>query len=254
MGSTVIYNEQSRAFTRPLSDNPEITIVIPCYAQAHYLSEALDSVMRSEAERTLEIIVVDDGSPDDVLSVCRRYSGVGYLRLYKNLGVSCARNEGVGNAAGEKIVTLDADDALMPDTLEIWAQTLDEHPEAYLVYGDHELVGLMGGIVRQPQASWEHFSRGPCIPSACMQRREVWERIKEHNGTGYDPSQPYGWEDALYYLEMYALGMEAIHIDHVGFRYRIGIHNRNQIAAQNQPKIKAYQRERIKRLYRLDVY
>lgn len=249
-----MFNPETRTFTRPLSDNPEITVIIPCYAQAHYLSEAIDSVMRSWTERTLEVYIVDDCSPDDVASVCNRYSGVIRLVHEEKLGVSCARNTGLRLAFGEKVVTLDADDALLPDTLETWARTLDEHPEVHLVYGDHELVGLMGGIVRQPEASWERLSQEPCIPSCCMQRREVWERIKEHNGTGYDPAQPYGWEDALYYLEMYALGMKAQHIDHVGFRYRIDLHSRNQVAAENEQKIRAYQRERIRRLYDLNVY
>lgn len=250
----MMYDPINRAFTRPLSENPEITVVIPCYAQAHYLAEAIDSVMRSETERTIQIIVVDDGSPDGVNYVAARYHGIDYLRQDSNLGVSCARNIGIAQAKGIKIITLDADDALMPDTLEIWAQTLDEHPEVHLIYGDHELVGLQGGIFRSPQASWERLSQEPCIQSCCMQRREVWERIKEHNGTGYDPDQPYGWEDALYYLEMYALGMKALHIDHVGFRYRIDLNSRNQVAAENEHKIRAYQRERIKRLYDQNIY
>lgn len=248
------YNPEARVFTRSLSDNPEITVVIPCYAQAHSLSEAIDSVMRSKIERALEIVVINDHSPDNILGVVRRYFSLHYLYHRENQSVSCARNTGIEYAKGSKIVTLDADDALMPDTLEIWAKTLDEHPEIHLVYGDHELTGLMGGIVRQPQASWECLSQEPCIPSCCMQRKETWQRIKKHNGAGYDPGQPYGWEDALYYLEMYALGMMALHIDHVGFRYRIDIHSRNQVAAENEHKIKAYQRERIKRLYDKNIY
>lgn len=254
MGSIVTYNEQSRAFTRPLSDNPEITVVIPCYAQAHFLSEALDSVMRSRTERALDVIVVDDGSPDNVAFVALRYIGVTFAPHTENFGVSCARNTGISLAKGTYVVTLDADDALLPDALEDWAQALDDNPTYHIVYGDHELFGTVAGTFRNKEASWEVLSKEPCIPSAAMQRREVWEMVRDINGTGYDPDQPYGWEDALYYLEAYCLGIRALKIDKPCFRYRIQDYSRNQIAAMKEKEIRAYQRERIKRLYNRDVY
>lgn len=210
--------------------------------------------MRSKTERALDVIVVDDCSPDQANLVVARYPGVAWAYHTVNRGVSCARNTGFSLAKSEYIVNLDADDALMPDALETWAQALDDNPAASVVYGDHELFGNVGGIVRQPVASWEQLSKCPAIPSAAMQRREVWERIREANGHGYDPDQPYGWEDALYYLEMYCLEMKAIKVDKVCFRYRIKDHSRNWIAAQMQPQVLAYQREKIKRLYDKNVY
>jgi glycosyltransferase involved in cell wall biosynthesis len=92
-----------------------ISIVIPCYNNAHVLGDAL----RSCALQTFppwEVIVVDDGSVDDVAAVCRGFPGVRLLRQ-PNRGLSGARNRGAREATGSHLVFLDADDLQTPETL-----------------------------------------------------------------------------------------------------------------------------------------
>ena len=225
----------------------EISVMIPCYKQAHFLPGALDSVRQSRTDRAFEIIVVDDASPDDVIGVCG--SEVIYVWTRENLGVAGARNLGIGYARGQKIVTLDADDTLLPNALEAWAQTLDDNPDAFLTYGDIEFFGNRDGIWRLPPPTWEVLQRKPGIPSVVMQRKEAWERIKRANGHGYDPGQPYGWEDFLYYREMYCLGMKAIKLNVVCARYRQHDDSRSVLANAHIAEIRAYQWEKIHRLY-----
>lgn len=95
-------------------DKPMFSVIIPCYNQAVFLSDALESVL-GQSYRNWEAIVVNDGSPDDTETIAR-----GYMRkdtrikyVYKeNGGLSSARNKGIAMALGEFILPLDADDVI----------------------------------------------------------------------------------------------------------------------------------------------
>src|SRR3954462_6988719 len=87
---------------------PLISIVIPSYNQAHFLREAIESVL-AQSYPALEIIVVDDGSRDESATVAMRYPNVRCLRQ-PNMGVAAARNTGLRHSSGEYLVFLDQDD------------------------------------------------------------------------------------------------------------------------------------------------
>ena len=76
-----------------LSTHPLVSVVIPCYKHAHYLGEAIESVLNQTYDN-YEIIVVDDGSPDNTVEVARQYSQVRLIRQ-NNQGLSAARNTGI---------------------------------------------------------------------------------------------------------------------------------------------------------------
>ena len=108
-------------------EGPLVSVVIPCYNQAHFLSEAIESVLSQTCE-SFEIIVVDDGSTDNTSELASRYQKVRLLRQ-ENRGVSAARNAGLAESEGEYVVFLDADDRLLPEALEVGLECLDDHPE-----------------------------------------------------------------------------------------------------------------------------
>jgi GT2 family glycosyltransferase len=94
---------------------PAITVIIPCYKQAHMLADAVGSVLEQAGEP--EIIVVDDGSPDNVAGVAATFGErVRYIRQ-TNAGLSGARNTGIREARGQFVVFLDADDWLAPGAI-----------------------------------------------------------------------------------------------------------------------------------------
>ena len=93
--------------------NPRVSVVTPAYAPA-WLDEALESV-RDQTFRDLEIVVVDDGSPEPVAPA--RADDVVLVRQ-ANAGPGGARNRGVQVARGELIALLDADDRMAPEKLE----------------------------------------------------------------------------------------------------------------------------------------
>jgi glycosyltransferase involved in cell wall biosynthesis len=94
---------------------PRVSVVIPCYKQAHYLERCLESVF-NQTEKDIEVIVVDDGSPDNVKAEVNRLH-VKFQRnitliTQENQGLPVARNKGFTKAKAEWVIPLDADDRL----------------------------------------------------------------------------------------------------------------------------------------------
>lgn len=129
-----------------------VTALIPTYNRSAFLPEALDGVL-SQTSPPDEVIVVDDGSTEDIAGIVARYgSRVRYLRQ-DNAGKSVALNRGLSQAAGEAIWIFDDDDVPMPDALERLQAGLRSDPGAGFAYGQHDyLVQGPGGWVAQPVA------------------------------------------------------------------------------------------------------
>ena len=104
-----------------ISDMCKVSIIIPIYKVEEYLDECLESV-RQQSMKDFEVIMVDDGSPDNSAAICRRYASMdSRFRLVQqeNGGVTAARRKGGAQARGEYIAFVDGDDTLPPDALKI---------------------------------------------------------------------------------------------------------------------------------------
>ena len=110
-----------------------VSVVIPCFNQAHFLPSAIESVL-GQTYPDVEVVVVDDGSTDNTGAVVRRHPSARYVRQ-ENRGLAEARNTGIRESLGDQIVFLDADDLLSPDALALGRTALEEHPEAAFVFG-----------------------------------------------------------------------------------------------------------------------
>ena len=118
--------------------NPLFSIIIPCYNQAHFLPECLDSLLQ-QSFADWEAIVVDDGSTDTTNEVCQKYTSIdSRIKWVKkaNGGLSSARNFGIINATGNRFIFLDADDFLYPNCLEKIAKFVQNSDKNTLIqYG-----------------------------------------------------------------------------------------------------------------------
>lgn len=111
-----------------MQTQPKVSVIIPVYKAEKYLEDCLDSVI-NQSLKDIEIICVDDGSPDASLDILARYAARdNRLRLIcqGNAGVSAARNAGFKHAKGSYVLFLDSDDMLNPDALEQLADTADK--------------------------------------------------------------------------------------------------------------------------------
>lgn len=136
-----------------------VTVVIPAYCAAKTIGRAVESVLR-QTRRPEEILVIDDGSPDDLPSALAAYRREVTLLRKPNGGAGSARNMGIDRAQGNLIAFLDADDYWEPEKLERQVDVFHHHPE----------VGLV--------ATW-FFTKVPghprCEPS--LARAELWDRV-----------------------------------------------------------------------------
>lgn len=101
-------------------ETPLISIIVPVYKVEKYLSRCIDSII-IQTYKNLEIILVDDESPDSCPSICDNYAkSDNRIKVIhkKNGGLSAARNTGLKVATGEWIGFVDSDDWIEPDTYE----------------------------------------------------------------------------------------------------------------------------------------
>ena len=98
-----------------------VSIIVPVYGTEAYLPACIESI-RNQSYTNIQIILVDDLSPDRCPEICDRYAQEDPRILVihqENTGVSGARNTGLRHAAGDYILFVDSDDALYPDAVEI---------------------------------------------------------------------------------------------------------------------------------------
>jgi glycosyltransferase involved in cell wall biosynthesis len=115
---------------------PLVSVIIPTYNCAPYLSEAIDSVLL-QAGVNMEIIVVDDGSTDNTKEVVEKYGDrITYISQVPGRGASAARNLGIQHASGEWIAFQDADDIWFPEKLAKQLDAIQSYPHARLVFAD----------------------------------------------------------------------------------------------------------------------
>lgn len=126
--------------------SPLVSIIIPCYNQAHFLNEAIESALRQNYPH-LDVIVVDDGSTDNTSDVAAQYSTVRCIRQ-ANQGLSAARNTGIHHSRGQYHIFLDADDRLLPQAVEHSLDCFNTHPNSAFVFGHYHLISEDGRKLR----------------------------------------------------------------------------------------------------------
>ena len=164
--------------------SPRVSVIIPCYGQAHFLPDAIGSALR-QSHPASEVIVVDDGSPDDVGGVVDRYPEV-RLITQENRGLSGARNAGLKASSGDFVVFLDADDRLMPTALAVGVGVLVGHPGVAFTWGFNlpiDQEGRVSGPVSNPhpvgKATYEALLTQNIVgpPVGVMFRRSVIDAV-----------------------------------------------------------------------------
>ena len=97
-----------------------VSVIVPVYKVPEYLKRCVDSI-RNQTYTDLEIILVDDGSPDECPAMCDAMAKEDKRIIVihqKNGGLSAARNEGLNKSSGEYIIYIDSDDYIKNDMIE----------------------------------------------------------------------------------------------------------------------------------------
>lgn len=225
---------------------PKLSAVVPVYHVEKYLGQLIES-LQNQTLSDLEIILVDDGSPDRSGQICDEYAAKdGRIRVIhkKNGGVGAARNDGLAAATGQWLYFCDSDDYLDTDALEKLVTT-GEQSGAEVVFGD---VRMLSGdnaqllhfhreaFVTDEKETMERlaktvFGRRYCHlppeggPAKCcyggpwnkIVRRELLEREK----LTFDLSVRGICDDLLYSVHLFAAAKKVAYVPTVIYNYRL---------------------------------
>ncbi|MFN9321402.1 MAG: glycosyltransferase family 2 protein [Chitinophagales bacterium] len=214
--------------------NPIISIIVPCFNQAQYLDECLQSVLE-QTYHEWECIIVNDGSPDNAEEVAQKWieKDQRYRYVYKeNGGLSSARNAGINIAKGEYILPRDADDKIseiyIEECLKIFSM-----PDIKLAYGGAYFFGErndMWNIKDTFQINDNLFDNS--VYCSILYKKNEWERMG-----GYDENMKNGLEDWEFLISLLKNGGIAKKNNKATFYYRIKISSMINSLSENKLNI-----------------
>jgi len=204
-----------------ISATPNVSVIIPAYNCEDYIAQAVESVLIQE-DCLVEIVIIDDGSPDNTEAVLEPYSDrIRYVKQ-KNQGVAAARNHGIAIAKGDYVAFLDADDYFFPDKLSQQAEILDKRPDIGIIHSGWQRVDHLGNKLldvrpweQTPELDLVNWLRWkPVLPSAMMFRREWLQYVG-----GFDPRFPPA-EDTNLVLKLALKGCKTAWLKRITVYYR----------------------------------
>ncbi|MFV0217914.1 glycosyltransferase family 2 protein [Empedobacter falsenii] len=195
---------------------PLISVIVPCYNQAQYMDECLQSVL-DQTYHNWECIMVNDGSPDHTEEVALQWTEKDSRFIYlkkENGGLSSARNAGIEVAKGEWILPLDCDDKIGNQYLELAQKEFDKGYT--IIYCEAEFFGIKSGLWELPDYSIEEITINNVIFCSGFYRKESWQRVG-----GYDVEMVYGFEDWEFWISILQKNDKVKKLNYIGFFYRI---------------------------------
>ena len=161
-----------------------LSIIVPVYNVSKYLGRCVDSIL-AQTYKNIEVILVDDGSPDDCGMICDYYKGKDsrVIAIHKtNGGLSSARNAGLDIAKGDLIGFVDSDDWIEPTMYEEMVKLMDEahcnmvECAVNRIYGQSKVVvrPKKNEIVTGREALRRHLDT---IHNYMMPRPAVWSKL-----------------------------------------------------------------------------
>lgn len=193
------------------------SIIVPCYNQAEYLGECLQSVL-DQTFQDWECIVVNDGSSDNTDEIAKNWLEKDNRFKYfyqENAGLSAARNKGIENANGEFILPLDADDKISKNYCKLAIEEFENDSELKVVYCEAERFGFVSGKWNLPVFSLLNLTTTNQFFCSAFFRKTEWSKVN-----GYDVNLIYGWEDWDFWIAILKENGKVKQIKELCFFYR----------------------------------
>ena len=193
--------------------NKLVSIIVPVYNVEEYVEECIVSII-NQTYKNLQIIVIDDGSIDKSIDICRKYAKNDSrieIVSQKNMGVSAARNTGLEFAKGEFVTFIDSDDYVDNDYIETLINHVDDEIDL-VCCNIPTRKGLVNNLIRRKLVIAKIFSISGYTWGKLIRR----ECIKEvfHTEIKYA-------EDYAFYIKLMS-NLDCVQIaDYDGYHYRI---------------------------------
>jgi len=160
---------------------PLVTIITPTYNQAHYLVQAIESVLSQDYPH-VEFIVLNDGSKDHTEEILKKYTGRLIWETQPNMGEYRTIHKGFGKSKGEYILILSSDDYLLPGAIRSLVGYMLDHPELIIVYPDYNIVNETDETIQHIRNYDYNFLNAvrwfACMPGpAALIKRSVYEQL-----------------------------------------------------------------------------
>jgi len=198
---------------------PIISIIIPCYNDADFIEQAVNSAL-NQTYSNKEIIVVDDGSDEKNKEVLKSIEPkLDRLIVQDNQGQSSARNTGIKASQGEFIIVLDSDDYFESKFAEKALAVINANNNARIVTCWGKRItesNFLIDIYKPGGGELVQFLLQNGSFGSCMFRKSDWEMVG-----GYDESMKQGFEDWEFYIRLLSSGGIAYVIPEVLFNYRV---------------------------------
>jgi glycosyltransferase involved in cell wall biosynthesis/GT2 family glycosyltransferase len=207
-------------FARDDQGDAAVTVIVPVFNYADYVTEALQSVADQTLKR-IDLVVVDDASPDDsgvmVLDWVRaneqRFNRIRVIRHRANAGLGFARNSGFAAAETPFVLPLDADNRLRPAACESLLERIGDH--AAFAYPAIQQFGNSDAVIGTAPYSTLRLQPGNYIDAMALVRKSAWAAAG-----GYDHVQ-YGWEDFDFWCRLAERGFFGVNAEDVLADYRV---------------------------------
>ncbi|CDF80032.1 glycosyltransferase (GT2) [Formosa agariphila KMM 3901] len=202
-------------------NNEKVSIIVPCYKQAHFLDETLESVLL-QTYTNWECIIVNDGSPDHTEDVAKvwltRDPRFSYIKK-ENGGLPSARNTGVKNCKGNIILALDSDDVLHIDFLiKLVPVLLNDSSlgivSCYRKFFKYDKTKTFKNFT-ESGSDYKDIMYGNRLMPSSIYRKECWEEVG-----GYDEKMIKGFEDWEFWVNITKRGWKFTFVEEFLFYYR----------------------------------
>jgi len=196
------------------------SIVIPCYNQQEYVSQAIDSAL-AQTHGDTEVIVVNDGSTDESLRRIEAYGTKIVVANQGNAGLAAARNAGFSTATGEFFLPLDADDYIAPSYLERTLPLMSD-PAVGVVATDTQYFGVGDTLVSFYNVTPDTEKRSNEIPVCSLIRRTAFEQVGGYKNIFVESGgkRVYGFEDWELWIGLLEREWKAAIVNEPLFYYR----------------------------------
>ncbi len=220
-----------------------VSVVIPCYNSAATVGETIDSVIR-QTYSNIEIILVNDGSPDNLEEAVKpyleKYNNIKYIKQ-ENKGLAGARNTGAKLAAGQYFLFLDSDDLIAPAYIEKCVDVLDNKSNVKLVYSNGWMFGAMKKKWKFSKYNFRELIMMNTIHASAVMRSEDF-----YKAGMYDEKLRI-YEDWNLWIGMLKEGGDVVLLPELLFYYRK--HEDKSSLTDSREKDAAFERENRQRVY-----
>lgn len=201
----------------------DLSIIVPTYNCEKYIEECISSIVNQNGKYLYEVIIVDDGSQDNTLTILKKFSNISNIRIITktNGGSASARNRGICESNGKYIMFVDSDDRLSDNAIEyLMTKALNE--DADIVLGSYKLFDkyrTYNTTIEENEIITDKYrmllKKG--YPWAKVIKREFFYKVRFPEGFLY--------EDTIMCYLIYSQCKKMVTISHIVYNYRLNINS-----------------------------